>query len=246
MEMIRAIALQTALAADNARLVEQTQLALQETEGLFEATRTIAGLTQITGICQSLANYANTLEQADRTIVILADTQRRQVFARAGAGNVAGELDLTFDELEAGIAGKVLRSGEPVLSGSADDGLKPEPRKRRPIGSLIVAPLAIKGQVVGVISVANRPGQRQLTQHDVELILALAGPAATAIENVRLLEATQRRAERERLIRQITTRVRAATDIESVLETTASELAHTLSVPRAIVRLTTGDGASKA
>jgi len=109
------------------------------------------------------------------------------------------------------------------------------------VGSLIVAPLAIKGQVVGVISVANRPDQRQFAQHDVELILALAGPAATALENVRLLEATQRRAERERLIRQITTRVRAATDIESVLETTASELAHTLGVPRTIVRLTMGD-----
>ncbi len=243
MEMIRAIALQTALAADNARLVEQTQLALQETEGLFEATRTIAGLTQITDICQSLADYANTLEQADHTLVILADIQRRQIFARAGAGHSESELDLTFEELEASIAGQVLRTGEPVLSGSAGGGLKPGRRQQPDVGSLIVAPLAIKGQVVGVISVANRPDQRQFAQHDVELILALAGPAATALENVRLLEATQRRAERERLIRQITTRVRAATDIESVLETTASELAHTLGVPRTIVRLTTGDGA---
>jgi len=73
--------------------------------------------------------------------------------------------------------------------------------------------------------------------------MALAGPAATALENVRLLEATQRRAEREQRIRHITTRVRAAADIESVLETTASELARTLGVPRAIVRLTMRKGA---
>jgi GAF domain-containing protein len=104
-------------------------------------------------------------------------------------------------------------------------------------------PLSIKGQVMGTVSIVNRTHQRKFNQRNVDLARALAGPAATALENVRLLEATQRRAEREQRIRQITTRVRAAADIESVLETTASELAHTLGVPRAIVRLTMREGA---
>jgi GAF domain-containing protein len=62
-EMIQVVALQTILAADNARLVEQTQFALQETEGLFAAARDIAQAAQIQDISQSLASYVNVLEQ---------------------------------------------------------------------------------------------------------------------------------------------------------------------------------------
>jgi len=104
-------------------------------------------------------------------------------------------------------------------------------------------PLGIKGQVIGTVSVVNRTHQRKFYQRNVDLAMALAGSAATALENVRLLETTQRRAERERLIRQITTRVRAASDIQGVLETTATELAQSMGVSRSIVRLTMGDGA---
>jgi len=245
-EMIQAVALQTILAADNARLVEQTQFALQETEGLFAAARDIAQAAQVQDICQSLASYVNVLEQADRTIVTLADTNRRQILARVGAGNLEDELDMTFDEFDAGLGGKVIRSGESILSPSADDSHESketrERRKRHDIGALIIVPMSIKGQIIGTVSIVNRTHQRKFHQHNVDLATALAGPAATALENVRLLEATQRRAERERLIRQITTRVRAAGDIQGILETTAAELAQAIGASRAIVRLTASDG----
>jgi len=246
-EMVHAVALQTILAADNARLVEQTQFALQETEGLFAAARDIAQAAQLQDICQSLASYVNVLEQADRTIVTLVDTDRRQILARVGVGTLEGELDMTFEEFDAGLGGKVLHSGEPILSLSADDANESEEtrerRKRHQIGALVLVPLGIKGQVIGTVSVVNRTHQRKFYQRNVDLAMALAGSAATALENVRLLETTQRRAERERLIRQITTRVRAASDIQGVLETTATELAQSMGVSRSIVRLTMGDGA---
>jgi phosphoribosylformimino-5-aminoimidazole carboxamide ribonucleotide (ProFAR) isomerase len=91
------------------------------------------------------------------------------------------------------------------------------------------------------VSIVNRTHQRKFNQRNVDLARALAGPAATALENVRLLEATQRRAEREQRIRHITTRVRAAGNIQGILETTAAELAQAMGVSRAIVRLTAGD-----
>jgi GAF domain-containing protein/methyl-accepting chemotaxis protein len=240
--IVETVALQTMLAAENARLVEQTQTTLQETEGLFAAARDIAQAAQIQDICQSLASYVNVLEESDRTLVTLVDAGQRQILARVGAGNLEGELDITFDEFDAGLSGKALRSGEPILSLSADDAGESEEtrqqRKQHDIGALCIVPLSIKGQVIGAVSVVNRTHQRKFTQRNIDLAAALAGPAATALENVRLLEATQRRAERERLIRQITTRIRSASDTQGILETTAVELAHSLGVPRAIVRLT--------
>ncbi len=243
-ELVKAIALQTSLAADNARLMEQTQLTLQETEELYQAAQEITAATGIEGIAQILTQRFNDMSKADRTIMFLIDQKQKSILHKAGHGNIKNELQTSYEELNQGISGMALQLGRPILSLSADDGIEPEEtrerRKADGAGALIVVPLAIKGQPIGTITTIHRLDQRKVAQHDVDLLMALAAQATTAIENLRLLEQTQRRAEREQLIRQVTTRIRAAGDIEGVLQTTATELAQTLRVPRAIVRLTTG------
>ncbi len=247
-ELVKAIASQTTLAADNARLVEQTQAALRETEGLFQASAAITQATQVGQLevlCQELANRFNELLRAHTTRFTLVDRDKQKILVRVSSGQTADtQLRMTYAELNQGIGGIVLRTGQPVLSLDADDGIEPEEtrqrRKQANIGALIVAPLNVKGKTIGIISTYNQIGQRCFTQHDVDLVMALTAQAATAIENIQLLEQTQRRAEREQLIRQITTRIRAAGDIEGVLQTTAVELAQAMRVPRAVVRLTAG------
>ena len=61
------------------------------------------------------------------------------------------------------------------------------------------------------------------------------------IENARLLEETERFAQRERRIRQITERIRAASDVPTILRATTTELAQSLGVSRVILRLTMKD-----
>jgi GAF domain-containing protein len=51
---------------------------------------------------------------------------------------------------------------------------------------------------------------------------------ALAVENARLLEEAQRRAARERLIAEISTRLRASLDPDTVLKTTVQELGRAL------------------
>ncbi len=67
---------------------------------------------------------------------------------------------------------------------------------------------------------------------------ALIDQVGQVIENARLLEETERSAQREQQIRQITTRIRAASDVQAVLQATTTELAQSLGVSRAIMRLT--------
>jgi len=55
---------------------------------------------------------------------------------------------------------------------------------------------------------------------------------------LRLFEDTQQRATREQLTRQITDKMRAAPDIDSIIESGLSALAGALNVPRAYVKLT--------
>jgi GAF domain-containing protein len=75
------------------------------------------------------------------------------------------------------------------------------------------------------------------TQAELDFHHALADQAAVAIDSRRLLAETQRRAQREHQIYEITSRIRRSPDITSILKTTVEELGRALQTDRALVRL---------
>ncbi|HMN60708.1 MAG TPA: hypothetical protein PJ988_10115, partial [Anaerolinea sp.] len=64
---------------------------------------------------------------------------------------------------------------------------------------------------------------------------------AISLETMRLLEEIQVRSEREQMVGDIASKVRAATDIDAILRTTASELGKSLGVSEVLVQLTSHD-----
>ncbi len=62
------------------------------------------------------------------------------------------------------------------------------------------------------------------TENDEEMLGTLGGSLAAIIANARLLEQIRLQAERERVIYEVTSKIRRSTDIQSILMTTASEL----------------------
>jgi hypothetical protein len=63
------------------------------------------------------------------------------------------------------------------------------------------------------------------TENDEEMLGTLGGSLAAIIANARLLEQIRLQAERERVVFEVTSNIRRSTDIQSILMTTASELA---------------------
>ena len=181
--------------------MEQPLRAQHETEALFAAARAILSATDLKAICEELALHTSRLVQAQRTPIYLVDHSRRKIFFSLCGGQPDGDEEtMSYAELEQGISGLVFKSGQPVLSASADDGIEPEAtrerRRQNGTGALLVVPLIARGQVIGTITAANRLGQRIFTQHDVDLLMALAAPAGVAIDNVRLLVEAERQVER--------------------------------------------------
>jgi GAF domain-containing protein len=103
----------------------------------------------------------------------------------------------------------------------------------------IVAPIALRGQVIGTLSLQDLIADRQWTAEEVALVETVSEQLAQTLENLRLFEDTQKQATREQLTRQITEKMRAAPDIDTIIQTGLAELAKALNVSRTYVKLTT-------
>jgi len=128
--------------------------------------------------------------------------------------------------------------GPAGLISAGDESLATAPASAT--GGLVV-PIRLRGEPIGVLEFSDEDASRAWSEDERDLVEALADQAALALENARLFEETQSRAQREQLINEITARVRASTNIETILRTTAEELAKTLNLPRARIRLSAGN-----
>jgi GAF domain-containing protein len=88
----------------------------------------------------------------------------------------------------------------------------------------IAIPIKFRGQTFGVLDVRSKSGQRHWKQDEIAMLEAAAERAALALENARLVESAQRRAARERAIGDISTRIGAVSNLESILQTAVEEL----------------------
>ena len=102
----------------------------------------------------------------------------------------------------------------------------------------IAQALRVRGETVGRIAIAYTQA-REFLNEESALLGDVARRVSGYIENQRLLQETQARVERERLVRTITDRVRRGADTEAIMRTTLQELSQLLGTDRLIVRLGT-------
>jgi GAF domain-containing protein len=93
----------------------------------------------------------------------------------------------------------------------------------------ITLPIKLRGQTIGYLDVRSKRGDREWTRGEITLLEAAAERAGLALENSRLVESAQRRASRERSIGEISSRIGAVSDIDSILQTAVEELGRRLS-----------------
>jgi PAS domain S-box-containing protein len=101
----------------------------------------------------------------------------------------------------------------------------------------IVVPIALRGQTIGSLRLDDLDQSRHWTVEEKALVEAVSEQLALTVENLRLFGDTQKRATREQLARQITTKMRAAPDMDSIIKTGLEELANALGVSRTYVKL---------
>lgn len=95
----------------------------------------------------------------------------------------------------------------------------------------VVVPIQLRGETIGTL-VVQSPSQETLNQDQLDLITAVAERVALSAENARLFEETTRRAERERLVSDITSKIRGTHDPQAMVQTAIEELRNALGASR--------------
>jgi GAF domain-containing protein len=95
---------------------------------------------------------------------------------------------------------------------------------KRESGESLKVPLTLHGQNIGVISLKRKGVAISWSERERMLVEKVATQVALALENSRLVDETQKRALRDQVIANISARVRENLNIESVLQTAATEL----------------------
>jgi GAF domain-containing protein len=93
-------------------------------------------------------------------------------------------------------------------------------------GRSAAVPIKLRDRVLGVVHVNFQPGGS--SESTVALIQQAADRLGSALENVRLLEDSQRRASNERRIGEITTKISSSINMQNVLQTAVEELGRAL------------------
>jgi PAS domain S-box-containing protein len=245
------IAAHAAVAIDKARLFQQTQARLRETETLLTISQALSSTLDPTETMRRVAREIARTLGANMVGAYLADAEHRRLTPIAGY-RVPQELYERFLKFPIPIQGhpameETWRRRQSTWTSDSpnDTRIDRESFERFPHQSLLFVPMIVKGQPIGGFFAVWWTERRQFTPEEIRLVEGISDQAAMFIENARLYsEATRRRREAEelaRLARMLTESLDAADVGERIVESALVLLDGAFSV----LRLLEADGELK-
>jgi GAF domain-containing protein/HAMP domain-containing protein len=95
-------------------------------------------------------------------------------------------------------------------------------------GKPLEIPIRIRDQTIGVLNIRATSDDQDWSNDDMNVIEAVAERLGLALDNARLFEETSTRATRERLVADITTKIRGTNDPQEMIKTALEELKQVL------------------
>jgi len=137
-----------------------------------------------------IARHCAEMLKAERGLVLLYDAERRQLVGQAPGFGMTPEH---VQHVRYSVDGEPrsrwnFRKNGPLLStkASADTRLVPQLVEELALQSLLVVPITRGPKILGLLAVADRIDGGLFGDEDLNLLLALAGQATIAVENLRL------------------------------------------------------------
>jgi PAS domain S-box-containing protein len=176
------------------RDVTQEKRIARQNEAMLRISMALPRYPDLEDVLDYINSEVNDLIGTEGSIVVLLDEHKEELFILGAAYDDTDtqerikEIRFSMDQL---IAGRVIRSGEPmIVSDTTADRELHEERDRR-LGyktrNLLLVPLKSSERVIGALCAINKKGG-DFDQTDVELLGTIAGTVALSVENARFSE----------------------------------------------------------
>ena len=217
---------QVAAAVDNRRLLQRTQESLEETRVLYETSSALADVTTAQGILEAIVQHATPPATSTAQLLILHgaawDTPGAMIEI-AAAWSREARPDLTGIRFAAEqYPGWAQLSTETLLAiddVAHDPRLSEEARRSflgMAVGALVVVPLEIGGTTRAALLLGSGEA-RQHAEQELRIYQNVAELATIALQNVRLLTQTQRRARQLQTSAEVSRAVISILDMQQLL-----------------------------
>jgi signal transduction histidine kinase len=170
-------------------------LKVRKLERIVEISRQLSATHDLATLLQAIVDIASELTESAGASILLYDHASGELRFEALPGFQDQDLKGMSVPLDSSIAGWIFTHTRPMV---LQDATK-DPRIYREIDkstefqttSLLGVPLMVNQQPIGVIEAVNKRDMGHYTEDDLAVLETLAGQAAVAIENVRLLKKLQ-------------------------------------------------------
>src|SRR5437763_151256 len=174
------------------KLAKHSESAVKRMEALAAVAQAISVESYLDRILQVISEMvAETLDSPVCSIMLVDDERRELVIsaARCSSPDYLHKMPL---KIEDSLIGRVVHEGRPiiVLNVLTEKQYRyPELARKTGLVSLLSVPLFAREKVLGTINIYTRE-QRLFSDDEVDFVKVVAGQAATAIENARLMSET--------------------------------------------------------
>ncbi|HDQ73987.1 MAG TPA: GAF domain-containing protein [Chloroflexi bacterium] len=216
------VAAQVATALDNLRLLEKTRRRAQEMEAINEVGRTITSVLDVDDLLNRIVDVvkARFAYYFVGVVLVEGDCLMPRSESRVGDSDARPEgeclvpVDWTRDS---SLTAEAMREEKSIVSNDVTEDPRYLPVESLPdTRSELCLPIKVTGRVIGVLDVqSDRPFA--FDPDDVDVLQALANQAGVAIDNARLFEQAQRRAQELAVLNKLGQALTARLDVDEVM-----------------------------
>jgi GAF domain-containing protein len=195
--LIEFIASSAAVVIENVRLFNELQHRLAEVSALLETSRATTTL-ELQAVLDKTVEHVGTTLDVEQAVIYLLDADGQRLMPQATSSRLQEEhLQRLICTLGQGTVGRIAETRQPLHT----DDVQVDPHHPDiviygdQVRCTLGVPLTVQNELIGVLEVVNKKGQRHFTPADEALLSAFGGQVALAIHNARLYRQTQRRVE---------------------------------------------------
>jgi PAS domain S-box-containing protein len=232
--ILQILANQTAVAVQNEDLFTHTTQSLTRHRLLHRVTSSnVENMTIEDAIRASL----EVLHQAmpDEQITYFSNDQHGNLVTRATAGITNPDQTSHRIPFGRGTAGRTASEGIAIRVEDTQTDKESEPLNFE-TNSILTVPVKFADTLLGVLNIESIQ-LAQFDENDEEFVTTLAGNMGSIISNIQLVDQVREQVSRQQKLLEITNKIRRSVDLNTIMQTSISEIGSALNVRRASITI---------